>query len=247
MVNMKLQSMKRQAVPLHAEVAAVLRHQILSGELVPGTRLPSLRELAEELGVARMTVIQSMNALEEEGLVEKHPGRGTFVCDVKKQPVYTLQMKADMSQMHSMVEQLEVSVRKGDATIEKSADGRYFRCMRRIHAKNGKPFCQVDIRLDDKVFDSAPDRFTSEIVVSVLKALGISVAMARQRTTISYADFFLAASLGIKVNTAVFRVSREFLDDDGKLIYSATLYYPGDQLALEIEFVNSAHGYSNIE
>ena len=48
---MNLHSMKRQAVPLHAEVAGVVRHQIMSGELAPGSRLPALRELAEELGV----------------------------------------------------------------------------------------------------------------------------------------------------------------------------------------------------
>ena len=34
-VNMNLQAMRRQAVPLHAEVAEVLRHQILSGDLNP--------------------------------------------------------------------------------------------------------------------------------------------------------------------------------------------------------------------
>ena len=89
-VNMNLQSMKRHAVPLHAEVAAVLRHQVLSGELPAGTRLPALRELSEDLGVARMTVVQAMNSLEEEGLIEKHSGRGTFVRAVKLPKRHTL-------------------------------------------------------------------------------------------------------------------------------------------------------------
>ncbi len=233
---MNLQSMRRQAVPLHAEWAAVLRHQILSGELPSGARLPALRELTEELGVARMTVIQAMNTLEGEGLIEKRPGRGTFVRNVKIPQRHTLQMKAEISQIYAMVDQLEVSVRKGDATIEKAKDGRYFRCMRRIHARDGKPFCQVDIRLDDQVFDLAPDRFTNEIVVSVLKDLGVTVTRARQNVIISYADFSLAKALGIKVNSAVFRVLREFLDEDDRLIYSATLFYPGDLLELEMEF-----------
>lgn len=62
---MKLQAMRRQDVPLHVEVAAVLRHQILSGELPPGTKLPTLKKLVGNLGVARMTVIQAMNTHEE--------------------------------------------------------------------------------------------------------------------------------------------------------------------------------------
>ncbi len=233
---MNLQAMKRQSVPLHAEVAEVLRHQILSGDLPAGTKLPALRELTEELGVARMTVVQAMNALQDEGLIEKHSGRGTFVKAVKLPQRHTMHMKAELSQIYAMVDQMEVSVRQEDATIEKSSDGRYFRAMSRIHARSGKPFCQVDIKLDDHVFERAPDRFSKEIVVSVLKDLGIAVKKARQKVTISYADFAMAQALEIKVNSAVFRVARQFLDENGLLIYSATLFYPADLLEFEMEF-----------
>ena len=233
---MNLQAMKRTAVPLHAEVAEVLRHQIMSGELPTGTKLPALRELTEQLGVARMTVVQAMNTLEDEGLIEKHSGRGTFVKAVKIPARHTLQMKADISQIYTMVDQLEVSVRQTDDVIQKDASGRYFRSMSRIHTRLGKPFCQVDIRLDDQIFERAPERFSQEIVVSVLRDLGVTVHKARQRVTISYADFAMAQALGIKVNSAVFRVLREFLDDSDQLIYSATLFYSGDLLELEMEF-----------
>lgn len=237
---MNLQAMKRAAVPLHAEVAEVLRHQILSGELPSGTKLPALRELVEKLGVARMTVVQAMNTLEDEGLIEKHSGKGTFVRNVKLPERHTLHMKADLSQIHTMVEQLEVSVLQQGALIEKAPDGRYFRSMRRIHARSGKPFCHVEIMLDDQIFDRAPERFAREIVVSVLKDLGVTVHKARQKVTISYADFAMAQALNIKVNSAVFRVDREFLDADGALIYSARLTYPGDHLEMEVEFTTEA-------
>lgn len=236
---MNLQAMKRAAVPLHAEVAEVLRHQIMSGHLPSGTKLPALRELTQQLGVARMTVIQAMNTLQEEGLIEKHSGRGTFVRAVKLPERHTLQMQADISQIYTMVDQLEVSVRQTDALIEKGKDGRYFRCMSRIHTRLGKPFCQVDIRLDDNVFDRAPERFAKEIVVSVLRDLGVTIHKARQKVTIRYADFDLAQALGIKVNSAVFLVNREFLDQEGQLIYSAALSYPGDLLDLEMEFTTA--------
>ena len=105
------------------------------------------------------------------------------------------------------------------------------------HARAGKPFCQVDIKLDDQIFERAADRFAQEIVVSVLKDLGVTVHKARQRVTVSYADFAIAQALGVKVNSAVFRVLREFVDDTGALIYSAILTYPADLLELEMEFV----------
>lgn len=234
---MKLQAMKREAVPLHAEVAAMLRHQIRSGELSPGTQVPALRELCEQLGVARMTVVQAMNSLEDEGLIERFSGRGTFVKkEVETHNRHTLHMQAEMSQLHSLVSQLEVSVLDGETSVESEEDGRDYLCMRRLHARGGKPFCQVDIRLDNTLFVQAPDRFANEIVVTVLNDLGVVVANARQNLTISYADFELAGALNIKVNSAVFRVFRQFYDEAGQLIYSANLIYPGDQLALEIEF-----------
>ena len=234
---MNLQSMRRRAVPLHAEVAEVLRHRIMSGDLPAGAKLPTLRELTEQLGVARMTVVQAMNAVEAEGLIERHSGRGTFVRDVVIPARHTLRMQAELSQLHSMVSQLEVSVLDGGATVEVSEDdGRSFRCMKRIHAKDGKPFCRADLRLDDGVFAIAPDRFSKEIVVTVLKDLGVAMSSARQKVTISYADFDLAQALDINVNSAVFRVFREFFDAEGKLVYSASLFYPGDILELDIEF-----------
>jgi GntR family transcriptional regulator len=234
---MKLQAMKRQAVPLHAEVAAMLRHQIIAGDLSPGARLPALRELTAELGVARMTVVQAMNTLADEGLIERHSGRGTFVREVPTLDRHTLHMKAELSQIYSMVSQLEVSGLVGETTLETSADdGRRYRCMRRMHARDGKPFCCVDLRLDAELFELAADRFASEIVVTVLKDIGVVVASARQKVTLSYADVTLAEALLINVNSAVFRVYREFFDADGQLIYSASLIYPGDLLELEIEF-----------
>lgn len=234
---MKLQSMRRQDIPLHAEVSAVLRHQISSGELPPGTKLPALRELTETLGVARMTVIQAMNTLEEEGLIERHSGRGTFVREINLADRYTLKMKAEISQIYAMVSQLEVDVQNQEKGPETAViDGRDFCVMKRTHLKDGKPFCQVELRLDGEVYQKAPDRFLQEIAVSVLKDLKVSVASAKQKITISYANFEIAVALKIPVNSAVFRVVREFFDESGNLLYSALLIYPGELLELEIDF-----------
>ena len=112
--------------------------------------------------------------------------------------------------------------------------------MQRIHARDGKPFCRVSLRLDEGIFAKAQDRFSKEIVVSVLKDLGVEVFSARQKVTISYADFDLAQALDINVNSAVFR---EFFDAEGKPIYSASLFYPGNILELDIEFTVDRAGY----
>lgn len=60
--------------------------KILSGELRPGDRLPSERDLAEMLGVSRSSVNQSLLELESRGFLAIQPRRGTVVCDYRKHP-----------------------------------------------------------------------------------------------------------------------------------------------------------------
>ena len=234
---MSLSQLKRQSIPLHVEVAALLRHQIMSGQLSAGAQLPPLSELTDKMGVARMTFRQAMDSLEDEGLIERHLGRGTFVRQVELPKRHTLKMKAELVQLQSMVSQLEVSVMMDGATPDETViEGRLFKRMKRIHAQEGAPFCLVDLKLDGAVYHQAPTRFTQEIVVTVLKDLGIEVASARQKVTIAYADFEIAEVLNVSVNAPVFRVHREFFAANGGLIYSASLVYPGDTLEFDIEF-----------
>src|SRR5215470_12031638 len=56
-----------------------IRQQILSGTWASGRPLPPERDMAAQFGVARNTLRRIIQELEEEGLIESHPGRGTFV------------------------------------------------------------------------------------------------------------------------------------------------------------------------
>ena len=62
------------------QVEGALRTGITSGALAPGTKLPSTRSLAGDLGVARITVGSAYAALERDGLVEGRTGAGTLVA-----------------------------------------------------------------------------------------------------------------------------------------------------------------------
>ena len=61
---------REQSTPLYQQICEKLREAILSGQLSEGTRLPTERALAKELGVNRTTVMNAYNQLASEGLPE---------------------------------------------------------------------------------------------------------------------------------------------------------------------------------
>lgn len=67
------------SVPLYRQVYRGLQETILSGRLLPGTRLPPTRTLADALGVSRNTVVSAFEQLGAEGYLEARVGAGTFV------------------------------------------------------------------------------------------------------------------------------------------------------------------------
>ena len=75
-------SIKRNtSVPIYRQIDAFLRRLILEGNLQPGQKLPSTRELAAELNVSRITVKTVYEQLLTEGFVQSKTGAGTFVAD----------------------------------------------------------------------------------------------------------------------------------------------------------------------
>lgn len=82
----------RRGVSQTTEGARELKHVLVREHVrallkdeAPGSPAPSERELVQQFQVARMTVRQALDALVAEGLLERMPGRGTFVAHPRRQ------------------------------------------------------------------------------------------------------------------------------------------------------------------
>jgi GntR family transcriptional regulator len=73
-------------VPPYQQVAAILREQILSGQIPPRRPIPSVTTLQQTYGIARNTVRKAVALLADEGLVVLRPGWGTFVVPADQRP-----------------------------------------------------------------------------------------------------------------------------------------------------------------
>ena len=67
--------------PLFGQIVRRVKEAVAAGELSPGDRLPSVRELARELAINPNTVARAYEALERDGVIVRRQGAGCFVTD----------------------------------------------------------------------------------------------------------------------------------------------------------------------
>ena len=70
---------RHSPVAAYIQVAGFLRDAIQAGEYQPGQRLPSITDLVQTYGIARLTAAKALRLLVAEGLADAPPGMGTYV------------------------------------------------------------------------------------------------------------------------------------------------------------------------
>ena len=91
--------------PIYDQIRQELAGRIRAGSLPDGTRLPTVRELSEQLHVAEGTAKRAYDELERDGLLIKTPGRGSFVCyhrTADRRQAAQEQIDALLQQLHQM-------------------------------------------------------------------------------------------------------------------------------------------------
>src|SRR5258708_11221606 len=78
-----------QNAPVYHQIVKEIRHQIATGVLAQGERLPTVRELAQELQIDRNTTLRAYRVLHREGVISLQQGRGTFVRAAARHPQLT--------------------------------------------------------------------------------------------------------------------------------------------------------------
>jgi DNA-binding transcriptional regulator YhcF (GntR family) len=68
-----------RALPVYEQVREQIRRMVAAGTLPPGVRLPTIRQLAADLGLAKGTIERAYELLEGDAVIERHGRNGTFV------------------------------------------------------------------------------------------------------------------------------------------------------------------------
>lgn len=92
-------------VPIYEQIEEQIKSQIMTGELLEGDALPSMRVLAKELKISIITTKRAYEELERDGFIESVTGKGSFVKGINSDMV-----KENM--MFAIQELLETAVDK---------------------------------------------------------------------------------------------------------------------------------------
>lgn len=222
----------------YAIVKAALRERIAQGGWQPGVRLPSERELVQTFGCARMTVHRALRELEEEGLIERRQGSGSYVAELH--PISNLLQVRDI---HDEIrERGHTHTTRVCSVTRKKADARTSVAMRLprgaavyhvqlVHLESGVP-----IQLEDRHVNPAlaPDLLThdfTQVTPSFVLFEHAPLTEAEQVIEAVLATPEQARLLEVTEGSALLMVSRRTVSQ-GAVASVARLYHPGARYRL---------------
>jgi GntR family transcriptional regulator len=235
--------LSRSPVARYIQLATLFRNRIAAGEWPVGSRIANVDDLAAEFSVARGTMREALGLLEKEGLLERLRAKGTFV---RKAPTAGRQHKLaadwhsvahvhDGADIHVLEIRLLPAVPRLDLTKGKPAAK--YRMIRRVHARDGRPYLLSTAYVEDNLFRQCPrGQFRKLPTLPILQSVaGDNLAQAWQTLTVGTADVEIAALLKMPLNAPVAKVDRTLIDVNGVILYSGHGIYRGDSVSLEME------------
>lgn len=233
----------RSAISRYIQLATLFRRRIESGQWPIDGQIPTVDELALECGVARATIRQALDILENEKLIERFRAKGTFV---RRQPQEELwcAVATDWSGLlrpsHSA--RIEVLADHPDVAYERAAPplgalASAYRHLHRRHWRHDAAFLLTDVYIDERLRDRVTqnDIETKTALRLINDVPGIEIVEAQQTLTIGTADMETAESLSMPLNAPVAFVHRCAVDGDGIAVLIAEGIYRGDVVRFDIK------------
>jgi GntR family transcriptional regulator len=221
----------------HVQVREYVRSLVAGA--APGTAAPSERELVHRFGVARMTVRQAMDALVVEGLLERIPGRGTFVARPRRTTSRVSSFGEEMARRNLLSESQTLLARReqagpGVARALSISEGDAVIHWRRLRRGDGIPMCIEDAYLNEILIPGFLQAGMPTSLYDALGARGLRPTWAEDSITADTASEEEARLLEVEAGAAVLRHSRRALAGE-KVVEVSRSVYRSDRFTLWVQ------------
>lgn len=239
-----------QFVPRYYQVYVVLQQRIREGEWTTAAPMPTEQEFAAKFGVSRVTIRKALNMLEEEKLVLRQQGRGTFALPPPRsnhranfsgflESIVDVEMRTKVRVLHFDKGALPDDV----AELLECAPGARGLKIVRVRADNDAPFsfstCYVPEPEADLLTEASLGNRT---VLATLTAAGVVPATAEQRVSATVADVDVARHLKIEVSAPLITLTRVVRNEGKRPIELIRALYRPDKYEYRVTLSRDSGG-----
>lgn len=226
---------KQSSTPVKIQAQKALHQLIASGDLQPGEKLPSERDLQAELGISRTTLRAVLDDLQRAGTIYSHPGKGRYVSKtvLDQQLTHLSGFTQDMlnkgiaPSARILAQGVEPAAPHLARQLQIAAGANVFR-LKRLRLAAGKP---VSIEEAHIILSLCPDIVTVDFeqasLYDFLATYGLRPTSAQQIMTAELATPEEARWLQMTYPASVMRMSRTTFLGNGKPIEYVQSAYSG--------------------
>jgi GntR family transcriptional regulator len=232
-------------------VYLTLRDRISSGELTPGTRLPSEPDLADIHGVSRVTIRRALAELEREGLISRRPGAGTFitartirrpiVADLSNALAHLVEMGRTTDVRLLQFGYVDPSPDIAEA-LRLDAGERVQRSVR-VRIIDGEPFSYLVTHVPQRIGETFTEAELGALpLLTLIERSGVTVERATQTISATLAGPEVAAELGVDIGAPLLSLQRTVFDVRRRGLEHLMAYYRPDRYSFQMDLVRIDSG-----
>lgn len=228
-------------LPLYYCIKQDLLGAIEAGQLQPGGRLPSERELTERYGVSRMTVRQAIGHLEQEGIVRRVQGKGSFVAPAKVEEAlvgltsFTEEMlRRGLTPSTRVIGLESVWSERVAAQLSLSQHEPLYH-LERLRLAGGEPMELEHLYLPAKMVPGLPEMdLTGSLYELLRRQYGLHLTNALQTLEAVVACESEADLLEVPIGSPLLAITRTAFSSTGEAVESSRALYRGDRYKFTI-------------
>lgn len=236
-----MQQLKSDKTPLYLQARQYLLNLIEDGTFQPGEQLPSEADLAAQLGISRPTLREALHNLEQEGLIVRRHGVGTFVSrrtlilESGLEVLESLESQAHWLGLNTEVVQLTVSecpATDEERTMLKLTEDEAVDVLDvdRVIAIEGEPFAYLKdvVPLTYLRQEDLGEQFSGSVLDIFLQQDVVLPVASQTQISAEGADAQLAKRLDVPKGTALLKLVGQLYSYDEKVLdYSLSYFIPG--------------------
>lgn len=235
---------QRSHLPLHQQLKAAIEDRILSGEWLPGTQVPSERELCEQYKISRITVRQALTTLVMEGHLIRTQGRGTFVASPR--------IEQQLTQLTGFTQDMQARGKRPSAQVLEAASipalpnvaralkikaGETVIMLKRLRLADGEPVAiETAYLIESRCPGLLKENLNARSLYDILtKKYHLKPVRARQQMEAIACPTAEAKLLGTRRGAPVLHIHRTTCDRDGRPFELVESFYRGDRYTFHAE------------